>query len=170
MRLSPIKKLYISLEIAIVSLICYLIGFSLSFNLHQGQSVIGGFWCMVSALTALQVGANDSVKACKEIIIGSIIGAGTACLASWILGYHYYVVVVAVTLSVFITISLDFISSVKMSSANAGIVVALGLYFPNYPPLYNAGLRVSETLIGTFISILFLYISTKIHIRPRPKK
>ncbi|WP_119344445.1 FUSC family protein [Facilibium subflavum] len=164
------QKIYLSIETGIVAIICYLVGASLSLNLHHYQSILGGFWCMVSALTILQVMTHDAIEAAKQSFYGACIGSTVALLVCLVAGYHYWSMVVAVTISVFLTICFGLLSSVKMSSANAGLVVALGLYFPNYSAWLNAGLRFSEAFTGIMIALIFVGLSIKLNIRQKPKK
>lgn len=159
------KNIYISFEIAIAACLCFLLGFYVSGWIHKGQSIIGGFWCLITVSTILQSSIKDSYSAAYQIFIGSIIGGVTAFIFTAVLGYYYYVMILAVALSVFITASLGLENAIKMSSANAGVIVALGLYQPNYSPFLNTGLRLIETFSGTAIALFFIFISRIFKIR-----
>ncbi|ASG68068.1 hypothetical protein CDV26_06415 [Francisella halioticida] len=159
------KNIYISFEIAIAACICFLFGFYVSGLLHSGQSIIGGFWCLITVSTILQLSVEDSYSAAFQILIGSVIGGVTAFIFTCMLGYYYYVMILAVAISVFITASIGLENAVKMSSANAGVIVALGLYQPSYSPFLNTGLRLIETFSGTTIALFFIFISIIFKIR-----
>ncbi|BCD90370.1 FUSC family protein [Francisella halioticida] len=159
------KNIYISFEIAIAACICFLFGFYVSGLLHSGQSIIGGFWCLITVSTILQLSVEDSYSAAFQILIGSVIGGVTAFIFTCMLGYYYYVMILAVAISVFITASIGLENAVKMSSANAGVIVALGLYQPSYSPFLNTGLRLIETFSGTAIALFFIFISIIFKIR-----
>ena len=87
------KNIYISFEIAIAACICFLLGFYMSSLLHRGQSIIGGFWCLITVSTILQLSIRDSYLAAFQILIGSVIGGVTAFIFTSILGYYYYVMI-----------------------------------------------------------------------------
>ncbi|MEY8702661.1 FUSC family protein [Francisella philomiragia] len=159
------KDIYISFEIAIAACICFLFGFYMSNLLHGGQSIIGGFWCLITVSTILQLSIRDSYLAAFQILVGSVIGGITAFIFTYILGYHYYVMILAVAISVLITATLHLENAIKMSSANAGVIVALGLYQPSYSPFLNTGLRLIETLSGTAIALFFIFISRLLKVR-----
>ncbi|MDE4942936.1 FUSC family protein, partial [Francisella tularensis subsp. holarctica] len=72
-----------------------------------------------------------------QILVGSVIGGITAFIFTSVLGYYYYVMILSVAISVFITASIGLENAVKMSSANDGVLVALGLYQPSYSPFLN---------------------------------
>ena len=95
------KNIYISFEIAIATCICFLLGFYISSLLHCGQSIIGGFWCLIIVSTILQLGIRDSYLAAFQILVGSVIGGITAFIFTSILGYYYYVMILVVAISVF---------------------------------------------------------------------
>ena len=159
------KNLYISFEIAIAACLCFLLGFYLSGLLHGDESIIGGFWCLITVATILQLSIKDSYEASYQILAGSIIGGITAFIFTSLFGYHYYIMIFAVATSVLITSSVGFENAIKMSSANAGVIVALGLYQPEYPPLLNASLRLIETFSGTAIALFFIFVSRRFKIR-----
>ncbi|WP_150466969.1 FUSC family protein [Francisella sp. SYW-9] len=159
------KNIYISFEIAIAACLCFLFGFYVSDLLHKGQSIIGGFWCLITVSTILQLSVEDSYSAAFQIFVGSIIGGVTAFIFTFIFGYYYWIMILAVAISVFITASIGLENAVKMSSANAGVIVALGLYQPNYSPFVNTGLRLIETFSGTAIALFFIFISRIFKIR-----
>ncbi|AJI73795.1 conserved hypothetical protein [Francisella tularensis subsp. novicida GA99-3548] len=159
------KNIYISFEIALAACICFLLGFYMSNLLHRGQSIIGGFWCLITVSTILQLSIRDSYLAAFQILVGSVIGGITAFVFTSVLGYYYYVMILAVAISVFITASIGLENAVKMSSANAGVIVALGLYQPSYSPFLNTGLRLIETFSGTAIALFFIFISRIFKIR-----
>lgn len=153
------KNIYISFEIAIAACICFLLGFYMSSLLHRGQSIIGGFWCLITVSTILQLSIRDSYLAAFQILVGSVIGGVTAFIFTSILGYYYYVMILAVAISVLLTTSLRLENAIKMSSANAGVIVALWLYQPSYSPFLNTGLRLIETFSGTAIALFFIFVS-----------
>ena len=159
------KNIYISFEIAIAACLCFLFGFYVSDLLHRGQSIIGGFWCLITVSTILQLSVKDSYSAAFQILVGSVIGGVVAFIFTFAFGYHYLVMILAVAISVFITASLGLKNAVKMSSANAGVIVALGLYQPSYSPFINTGLRLIETFSGTAIALFFIFISRIFKIR-----
>ncbi|QIW10577.1 FUSC family protein [Francisella sp. LA112445] len=159
------KNIYISFEIAIAACLCFLFGFYVSNLLHGGQSIIGGFWCLITVSTILQLSVKDSYSAAFQIFVGSVIGGITAFIFTSIFGYYYLVMILAVAISVFITASIGLENAVKMSSANAGVIVALGLYQPTYSPFVNTGLRLIETFSGTAIALFFIFISRIFKIR-----
>lgn len=79
--------------------------------------------------------------------------------------YNYYVMISAVAISILLTASLRLENAIKMSSANAGVIVALGLYQPSYSPFLNTGLRLIETFSGTAIALFFIFVSRIFRIR-----
>lgn len=159
------KDIYISLEIAIAACICFTLGFYISSLLHGGESIIGGFWCLITTSAILQFSIKNSYSASLEIFMGSVIGGVTAFLFTYMLGYHYYVMILAVAMSVLITISFNYVNAIKMSSASAGVIVALGLYQPNYSPFLNMSLRLIETFTGTIVALFFIFISRILKVR-----
>ncbi|API87203.1 FUSC family protein [Francisella uliginis] len=159
------KNIYISFEIAIAACICFLFGFYVSDVLHSGQSIIGGFWCLITVSTILQLSIEDSYSAAFQILVGSVVGGVTAFIFTSIFGYYYLVMIFAVAISVFITAGIGLENAVKMSSANAGVIVALGLYQPSYSPFVNTGLRLIETFSGTAIALFFIFISRIFKVR-----
>ena len=133
--------------------------------LHRGQSIIGGFWYLITVSTILQPSIRDSYLAVFQIVVGFVIGGITAFIFTSTLGYHYYVMILAVAISVLFIANLHLENAIKMSSANAGVIVALGLYPPNYSSFLNTGLRLVETFSGTAIALFFIFISRIFRIR-----
>jgi uncharacterized membrane protein YgaE (UPF0421/DUF939 family) len=160
-----VAGVYISVEIVIASMVCFVIGFKLSSFVHHRQSIIGGFWCLIATTTVLHLSIKDSYSACLQIAEGALIGSAIAFFLTSLYGYQYYVMFLAVALSVLITLQLGYGAAVKMSSANAGVIVALGIYQPAYTPLANAGLRLAEVLIGSAVALVLIYISKWFKVR-----
>ncbi|MDE4944958.1 FUSC family protein, partial [Francisella tularensis subsp. holarctica] len=80
-----------------------LLGFYMSNLLHRGQSIIGGFWCLLTVTTILQLSIRDSYLAAFQILVGSVIVGITAFIFTSVLGYYYSVMILAVAIRVFIT-------------------------------------------------------------------
>ena len=160
-----LNSIYLSVEISIAACICFVIGFDLSTELHRGQSIIGGFWCLITATTILQSSIKDSYSASYQIFIGSLIGGAVAFVLTSLLSYHYYVMLLAVVISVLLTMLFHLESAIKMSSVNAGVIVALGIYQPSYSPLLNSSLRLMEMFSGTLIALIFICISRVFKVR-----
>ena len=78
------KNIYISFEIAIAACICFLLGFYMASLLHRGQSIIGGFWCLITVSTILQLSIRDSYLAAFQILVGSVIGG-------WCYSIYFYI-------------------------------------------------------------------------------
>ncbi|MDE4988606.1 FUSC family protein, partial [Francisella tularensis] len=76
--------------------ICFLLGFYMSNLLHRCQSISGGFWCLITVSTILQLSISDSYLAAFQILVGYVIGGITAFIFTSVSGYYYYVMILAV--------------------------------------------------------------------------
>lgn len=164
-----IKMLYLIVETGMVAMLGFLSGHEIVELLHHKAAVLGGFWCMVRGIVVLQTLVDASIDAAKKRFYACMIGILIAGVICYVIGYGYVTLFLGIALSVFATRVLKYYKGTRISSTQAGDVVALGLIFHHFGLGVNVATRVLETAVGILIALLAIWISMKLKIR-QPEK
>ncbi|MCH2184214.1 MAG: FUSC family protein [Mariniblastus sp.] len=159
------EMMYVSVETALVGIVCFVIGERLSQWVHDGKGYLDGLWCMVSALVVLQSFVDDTLKASKDRVIGTLVASVLSVLVCFLFGYGYLTIFLAIALSAFTMNCLKMSDGVRIATATAAVITAYGFIKPHESPLLNASMRSLDTLIGVGVALSFVYLSFKLTVR-----
>ena len=159
------QMVYVSLETALVGIVCFALGRHVSDWVHDGKGYIDGLWCMVSALVVLQSFISDTLKASKDRIIGTIVASLISGLVCSLIGYGYLAIFSAIILSAYVMNVMKMDDGVRIATATAAVITGYGFIKPEYSPVVNAAMRSLDTLIGVGVSLTFVYVSYRLNLR-----
>ncbi len=108
---------YVSLETALVGIVCFAVGRHVSDWVHDGKGYIDGLWCMVSALVVLQSFISDTLKASKDRIIGTIVASLISGLVCSLNGYGYLAIFLAIILSAYVMNVMKMEEGIRIATA-----------------------------------------------------
>jgi uncharacterized membrane protein YgaE (UPF0421/DUF939 family) len=157
--------LYVSIETAVVGIVCFIIGERVSQWVHDGKGYIDGLWCMISALVVLQSFISETLKASKDRIVGTLVASVLAGLICVLLGYGYLAIFSSLVLSVYVMNLLKMEDGVRIATATAAVITGYGFIKPEYSPVINAAMRLLDTLLGVGVSLSVVYLSYKLNVR-----
>ena len=157
--------LYVSIETAVVGIMCFIIGERVSQWVHDGKGYIDGLWCMISALVVLQSFISETLKASKDRIIGTLVASVLAGLICVLVGYGYLAIFSSIVLSAYVMNLLKMEDGVRIATATAAVITGYGFVKPEYSPVINAAMRLLDTLLGVGVSLLVVYLSYKLNVR-----
>lgn len=157
--------MYVSVETALVGIVCFVVGEHVSHWVHDGKGYIDGLWCMISALVVLQSFISDTLKASKDRIVGTLVASVLAGLICVLVGYGYLAIFASIVLSAYVMNMLKMQDGVRIATATAAVITGYGFIKPDDSPLLNASMRSLDTLIGVGVSLAVVYLSYKLKVR-----
>ena len=157
--------LYVSIETAVVGIMCFIIGERVSQWVHDGKGYIDGLWCMISALVVLQSFISETLKASKDRIVGTLVASVLAGLICVLVGYGYLAIFSSIVLSAYVMNLLKMEDGVRIATATAAVITGYGFIKPEYSPVINAAMRSLDTLLGVGVSLSVVYLSYKLNVR-----
>lgn len=157
--------LYVSIEAAVVGIVCFIIGERVSQWVHDGKGYIDGLWCMISALVVLQSFISDTLKASKDRIVGTLVASVLAGLICVLVGYGYLAIFTSIVVLVYVMNMLKMEDGVRIATATAAVITGYGFVKPEYSPVINAAMRSLDTLLGVGVSVSVVYLSYKLKVR-----
>lgn len=160
-----ILALCLALEYGIIGIICFTIGYTLAFLMNHMNPVLGGIWCMASALVVLQSLFEETLVAVKERVIGSLFGSIIAMSICSIMGYTIASLFTSILISTFLIVLFGYKEFVKISAPTAGIIAGIGIIYPDYPIFLNGFMRFIETSVGVVTSVSIIWIILKLDIK-----
>ena len=156
---------YVSIETAVVGIVCFIIGERVSQWVHDGKGYIDGLWCMISALVVLQSFISETLKASKDRIVGTLVASVLAGLICVLVGYGYLAIFSSIVLSAYVMNLLKMEDGVRIATATAAVITGYGFIKPEYSPVINAAMRSLDTLLGVGVSLSVVYLSYKLNVR-----
>ena len=144
----------IAVQITLVSLVSYLLGFH-STSLFHGQSAsVGGLWAAISAIVVLQATRHDTWSSAWLRVLGTATGALISAAYLSVLPFSP----IGMALSIFVTVLLCHALRVpdhaRLASTTVAVIMVTASLHPTLSPILNAALRLSESSIGTVMAVL----------------
>lgn len=151
-------SIILAIKTALLTVVCYHLGFYISQLYHFNSPEISGLWCTISGIIVLQVFIDESFSAAWLRIVGSFIGAMTSFIFSHFWGYSLSTLALCVLCTVMFVSACKLKQTFRLSSLTAAIVIVIGMLSPNITPFMNASSRFIESATGALIAILITAI------------
>ena len=158
------EPIRISLQITLVSLASYLVGFYTTSLVHELSAGLGGLWATISGIVVLQATQKETWSLALVRILGTAIGAIISATYLLLLPFSP----IGMALAIFVTMMICQIAQIPSHARLATLTVVLIMVTshmnPDLDPVLNAALRFSESCIGTTIAVFIVLLS------PGPKQ
>ena len=151
---SRAERLRIPAEIAVVTLLAYLLGFWFTSLFPGYLPKIGGLWSAISAIVVTQGTRRDTTNSASLRILGSAIGALTSAVYLTLLPFHPVGMALAIFATVLLCTAVHIPSHGRLAAITVIVVMVTGSLDPKLSPGLNALLRFAESCIGTAIAVL----------------
>ena len=151
---SRAEQLRIPAEIAVVSLLAYLLGFWFTSLFPGYLPKIGGLWSAISAIVVTQGTRRDTTSSASLRILGSAIGALTSAVYLTLLPFHPIGMAVAIFATVALCAAINIPSHGRLAAITVVVVMVTGSLDPRISPTLNALLRLAESCIGTGVAVV----------------
>jgi hypothetical protein len=159
------KKIYLSFETGLISLISFLTGFFIVKFFYAEFASTGGWWCNICALSVLHPSVSRSLEESKTRFFANFLSLSIAGCFCYFLGFGYLQLFSVIALNVFFTRIIKFHQGTRISSIQSGIFVVLGITHSALPIYVNLLTRCLETIMGILMGLLAVLISYKFKIR-----
>ncbi len=148
----------VAVQISLVSLASYLVGFDSTGLFHAASANIGGLWSAISGIVVLQATRRDTWSSAGLRILGTAIGS--------IISAAYLIVLpfspIGMAASVFATVLLCHAARMpdhaRLAAITVAVIMVTASLNPTLNPILNAALRLSESWIGTAMAVLAVLI------------
>ncbi|MCF6776743.1 FUSC family protein [Thiotrichales bacterium 19X7-9] len=150
-------KLFLSIEIALIVWICFLISSFIGYSSQQ-LSIIGGLWAAISGIVVIQNTRKLTDHMAVVRLIGSFIGAAIAGIFLVFFPAHIILCIPVIFLTSLICKFIHFEEGLRLAGLTAAVVIAVSLLSPHIPPFWNALSRFLESLIGVLVAVCIRWI------------
>jgi len=151
---SRAERLRIPAEIAVVTLLAYLLGFWFTSLFPGYLPKIGGLWSAISAIVVTQGTRQDTTNSASLRILGSAIGALTSAVYLTLLPFHPVGMALAIFATVALCATVNIPSHGRLAAITVVVVMVTGSLDPKLSPAINALLRFAESCIGTGVAVV----------------
>lgn len=151
---SRAERLRIPAEIAVVTLLAYLLGFWFTSLFPGYLPKIGGLWSAISAIVVTQGTRRDTTNSASLRILGSAIGALTSAVYLTLLPFHPVGMALAIFATVALCATVNIPSHGRLAAITVVVVMVTGSLDPKLSPAINALLRFAESCIGTGVAMV----------------
>lgn len=151
---SRAERLRIPAEIAVASLLAYVLGAWFTSLFPGYLPKIGGLWSAISAVVVTQATRRDTTDSASLRILGSAIGALTSAAYLSLLPFHPLGMALAIFATVALCAAMNIPSHGRLAAITVIVVMVTGSLDPRLSPGLNALLRFAESCIGTGIAVL----------------
>lgn len=135
----------------------YVVGYWFGGLIKMPMPIISGLWCAISTLLVLEAEIEKSFKQGWLRIIGSIAGAITSFIIASIFGYHFWSLLISIYLTVVCVSLVRLNQTIRIAVLTVLVIMIIGISDPSTPPLLNSLSRLTESIIGVLIAIVFVW-------------
>lgn len=143
-----------SIQIGLVSLLAYLIGFHLTALFHGATASIGGLWSAISGIVVLQTTRHDTWSSASLRVVGTAVGSIISGLYLSLLPFSAVGLCAATVLTVLVCYGLRIADHARLAAITVSVIMVTASLNPTMNALENAALRFGESCIGTALAVL----------------
>jgi uncharacterized membrane protein YgaE (UPF0421/DUF939 family) len=154
------ERFHIPLQIALSSLLAYLVGFWFTGFFPGYLPKIGALWSAISAIVVTQHTSRDTISSASLRILGSAIGAVISAITLSVLPFHPLTMAAAIFVTVALCHRLKIPGHARLAAITVIVVMVTASLDPRLNPGLNALLRFIESCIGTAIAVLIVWAPT----------
>jgi uncharacterized membrane protein YccC len=144
----------VAVQIALVSLASYWVGFHCTDLLHGSSASIGGLWSAVSGIVVLQATRRETWSSAWLRILGTVIGSIISAAYLTVLPFS----AIGMAASMFATVLLCHAARIpdhaRLASITVVVIMVTASLNSTLNPILNAALRLGESCIGTAMAVL----------------
>jgi uncharacterized membrane protein YgaE (UPF0421/DUF939 family) len=152
------ESIRISLQITLVSLVSYLVGFYTTSFIHELSAGLGGLWAAISGIVVLQATQKDTWSLAWIRVLGTAIGAVVSAVYLMMLPFSPVGMAAAIFITMLICHAVGIPSHARLAALTVVLIMVTSNMHPGLDPVLNAALRFSESCIGTTIAVLIVLI------------
>ena len=151
------KEFLISVQIALVALLAYWLGFRFTALFLGYFPKIGVLWPAISAVIVVQVSKKDTADTAWLRVMGTALGATISALYLSLFPFRAVGMSVSIFVSSLICKSLNMNSWMKLSAITVLVVMVTAIL----NPALNALLRFCESCIGSAVAVFLISLWPK---------
>ncbi|MCF6765975.1 FUSC family protein [Thiotrichales bacterium 19S3-7] len=150
-------KLFLSIEMALIVWVCFLISSFIGYTNHQ-LAIIGGLWAAISGVVVIQNTRKLTDHMAVVRLIGSFIGAAIAGIFLIFFPAHIILCIPVIFITSLICKFIHFEEGLRLANLTAAVVIAVSLLSPELPAFLNALSRFLESLIGVLVAVCIRWL------------
>ncbi len=147
-----------AVQMALVSLASYSIGFYSTSLFHDASASIGGLWSAISGVMVLQATRRDTWSAASLRILGTLIGSIVSAAYLAVLPFNAVGMAAVTFATVLVCHAVRIPGHASLAANNVAVIMVTASLHPTLNPFQNAALRFSESCIGTAIAVLVVLL------------
>ena len=155
------KEILISIQIALVALLAYWLGFRFTALFPGYFPKIGGLWSAISAVIVVQISKQDTADSAWLRVVGTALGVAISALYLSLFPFHAVGMGASIFASSLICTSLNMNSWMRLSAITVLVVMVTASLNPALNPALNALLRFCESCIGSAVAVILISLWPK---------
>jgi uncharacterized membrane protein YccC len=153
-----------SIQIGLVSLLSYWVGFHSTAWFHGASASIGGLWSAISGIVVLQGTRRNTWSSASLRIVGTAVGSAVSAAFLTMMPFSAIGMAASMFVTVMVCHGVRIPDHARLAAITVGVIMVTASLNPTMNPIQNAALRFGESCIGTAMAVLAVFIWP----RPRP--
>ncbi len=148
--------------------VAFLGGFYFTSMFHKPTSLIGGMWAAISAIIVIEATHKETLSSAMHRVLGTLVGSVVS--GTYLILFQFSLFGFAATVGVGMLICYLFHieKAIKLTTITIAVVLIVATVDNDLHPYINAGLRLTESAIGSGLAVLigflfYILIKKKIH-------
>jgi uncharacterized membrane protein YccC len=147
-----------AVQMTLVSVAAYWIGFQTTNLFHGASASIGGLWSVVSGVVVLQSTRRDTLSSAWLRILGTAMGSIISAAYLALLPFSPSGMAASMLITVLLCDAVRIPDHGRLAAITVAVVMVTSSLNPTLNPIQNAALRFGESCIGTALAVLAVLI------------
>jgi uncharacterized membrane protein YccC len=144
----------LAIQMALVSLFSYLLGFHFTRLFHDASAGTGALWSVISGILVLQAEWRGTESSAHIRVLGTLVGSIVSALYLSVRPFHPVAMAGCILVTVLICHVLRLRDHARLASLSVAAILILTSLNPSLSPLVSAALRFGESCLGTAMALI----------------
>jgi uncharacterized membrane protein YgaE (UPF0421/DUF939 family) len=158
-----VARFLFALQIALISMVAYVVGKHFTSLFEVGSQNIGALWCAITGIMVFHAAREATWKEGVRRVLGALIGAIVSGFYLSFFPFSPIGIAVSAGIAVLLCESINLSKSSNLAATSVVIIMVISNSNPALNPILNATLRFCEACIGAGIAMLMALLSPRLY-------
>ena len=144
----------LAIQVALVSLSSYLLGFSFTSLFHGASAGTGALWSVISGILVLQTQWRGTWSSACIRVLGTLVGSIVSAVYLSLLPFSPLGMAGSILVTVLICHAARIPDHARLASLTVAVIMVLASLNSSLSPLLSAVLRFCESCVGTAMALI----------------
>lgn len=154
-------RVLLAIQLGLVAALAYFLGTNFTRLFHGASANIGGLWCAITGIAALNVTRQATWHEGTRQILGTAVGVVVGGLVLSVVPFSPVAMGVAVGITVLLCEILRISDTTTLAATSVVMIMVISHTNPDLGPLLNSVLRFCEACIGVGIALVMALLPLK---------